>query len=103
MNRLATRLLGLAAIVCLAGCAANKEACCDPNAAHSAEKVAVINTVCPIGNDDFGSKERSKDLAREWNGKSIGFCCDHCVAKFEKMTPEKKAEVATAAAANKAL
>ncbi len=120
MNSRFTRtfaFVSVAALAALAGCA-NKGACCDTKEAPAKSdapakssaapatptgNMVVINTLCPIGNDEFGSKDHPAELSRTWNGKNIGFCCDHCVAKFDKMTPEKKNEVAVAAAANKAL
>lgn len=93
-----------ASLSLFAGCA--NKACCEPanTTAQTADgKVAVINTMCPVGGDDFGSKERSGDLARAFNGKSIGFCCESCVKQFDKMSDEKKAAVLSAATANKAM
>ena len=106
MAKLFARTLILASIALpLGACAGNKACCDDPAEAAKANggKVSVVNTLCPIGEDDFGSKERSADLARTWNGTSIGFCCESCVKQFDKMTNEKKDAVATAAIANKAL
>jgi YHS domain-containing protein len=96
----------VASLALLSGCAS--KACCDDSGEKAAQKTAdgkvvVINTMCPIGGDDFGSKERSSDLARTYNGKAIGFCCDHCVQKFDKMSDEKKQATVAAASANKAM
>ena len=94
-------VVGATAMVSILGaCAANGgKACCDTGSA-SAEKVAVINSICPVENDDFTTKERPAELVREIDGQKVGFCCDHCVAKFDKMSAEKKQAVLTAAKAN---
>jgi hypothetical protein len=63
----------------------------------------VVNTICPIGSDDFDSKDRPAELTRTVNGENIGFCCEHCTAKFDKMSDAKKAEVLAAAKSNKPL
>ncbi|MBX3376849.1 MAG: hypothetical protein KF678_07585 [Phycisphaeraceae bacterium] len=97
-------ILSAAALGLLAGCASNKGACCDSSAAAKSDgNVAVVNTMCPIGADDFETKQRPPELARNYKGTSIGFCCEGCVKSFDKMSEEKKAEVAKAALANKAL
>lgn len=85
----------------LAGCSTNKE-----GAAKAADvkpaRMTVINTVCPMEPDDsFEATDRPAELVRTVNGQNIGFCCDHCTAKFDKMSEEKKAQVLSAAKANK--
>lgn len=107
MMRVLIAAAGFSAVASLglfAGCA-SKGACCDaaPAAAKSDANVTVINTLCPIGNDDFETKQRPAELARTWKGTSIGFCCESCVKTFDKMSDEKKADTAAAAAANKAI
>jgi len=105
MTNLLRNILIVASLAALAGCAhngsANKE-CCDTTDKTTA-KVTVVNSVCPIAGDDFETKERSSDLVRQVNGEKVGFCCDTCTAKFDKMSEEKKQAVLTAAKANKAL
>lgn len=72
-----------------------------PAAAPSGQ-VVVINTMCPIGGDDFAEKTRPVSLAREWKGQEIGFCCEHCVAKFNRMTDGERDAVLQTAMANRA-
>lgn len=99
----AAALTLVASLGLFAGCASNG-ACCDATAATKPNgNVAVVNTLCPIGNDDFETKERTPDLARTHSGTAIGFCCESCVKSFDKMSDEKKAEVVKAALANRAL
>lgn len=93
------------ALVCLAA-AAFLPACQNTNksAAKTADtttaKVVAVNTVCPIGGDDFG---KSPSATRSYKGTSVGFCCDHCTAKFDKMTDAEKENVVNLAKANKVL
>jgi len=88
----------------LSGCAGKN--CCDDKEAATkagAANVAIVNTMCPIGGDEFDSKEHPATLTRTVEGKAIGFCCEGCTKKFDKMTTEKQHEVLTAANANKKL
>jgi hypothetical protein len=62
----------------------------------------VINTMCPIGGDDFEEPIRPATLAREWKGQTIGFCCKDCAMKFDRMKPEERDETLTRARANRA-
>ena len=70
------------------------------DAAGATAKVVVVNTVCPVGGDEFGNAPSS---TRTFKGTSIGFCCDHCTAKFDKMTDAEKENVINLAKANKVL
>lgn len=105
--------LGVAALslAMLSGCAGNKE-CCKDSAAMSGPKtepaknaaanMTVINTMCPIGGDDFEHKtDHPASLTRSVAGQNIGFCCDGCVKKFDSMSDDKKAAILTAAKENK--
>jgi hypothetical protein len=95
-----------ASLVALAGCNTNNTAPAPVTTPQgpqaSAPPVRVINTMCPIGGDEFGSEPRPASLSRQWQGKPIGFCCRNCVSKFDKMTEAKKTEVLTRAQANAA-
>ncbi len=100
-----------AALFALAGCATNKEGgCCDDSAtkqtaapATPTTRMTVVNTVCPLSGEDFGTNDRSSEVVRAYKGENIGFCCPGCVSKFEKLSDEKKAAALTAAKANKAM
>lgn len=109
MGKLFTNVVVLSSLISIslfAGCAGNK-ACCEAGDAAAQKstsgQVAVINTMCPVGGDDFGSKERPSELARTVSGQNIGFCCEGCVKQFDKMSEEKKAAVLSAATANKVM
>lgn len=112
-------VLTLAGLLAIAGCANTNKECCTDGAkadskaaatttaaapARNAEgRIITVNSLCPIGEDDFGSKDRPDALARTYNGQSIGFCCDHCVTKFDKMDDAHKSGVLKAAQANAAV
>jgi hypothetical protein len=53
--------------------------------------VSVVNTVCPITGDKLTDPTFVPDkLVREFKGQKIGFCCDDCPIKWDKMTAEQK-------------
>ena len=97
--RIRIALACLAAGVALTACAnSNKQA--DKPAAAASTKMVAVNTTCPIGGDDFGN---APSVTRTVNGTTVGFCCDHCSAKFDKMTDAEKQNVVNLAKANKVL
>ena len=55
--------------------------------------ISFANDKCPI----MGGKPKA-DLTADWNGKTIGFCCDGCPQKWEKLSAEDKAAKFAAAA-----
>jgi len=102
-------LASVVGLLALAGCAANKDCCKDdvkPAAAATDKaatkttpvaRVTVVNTVCPLSGEDLGSKDHTADVVRTYNGENVGFCCDGCGKKFDKMSDEKKAATLTSA------
>ena len=54
---------------------------CDSKGTDSAE-VKIWNKVCPVMGEDVDKQVQTV----EYNGKTIGFCCKGCVAKFKKDT-----------------
>jgi len=52
-----------------------------------------VNEVCPI----MGGKVTAEGGTVEWNGKTIGFCCDGCEEKWEALTDHEKTEKLAAA------
>lgn len=75
------------ASVCLlfvAGCAGTK---------HTAPMNATINTKCVISGEALKADSPTVD----YMGKKIGFCCDHCVENWNKMSDaEKQAKLGAA-------
>lgn len=97
-------LFTLAAVI--AGCAGNEEevtSTTEPVAtstpettAEASPAVATDNKNCPI----MGHAVTKEGGTTTWNGKTIGFCCEGCLPKFEELSDEDKA--AKLAAADKA-
>ncbi|MCL4550006.1 MAG: YHS domain-containing protein [Bacteroidetes bacterium] len=56
---------------------------CDSKGTASAE-AKIWNKVCPVMGEDVDQQVQTV----EYNGKTIGFCCKGCAAKFKK-NPEK--------------
>jgi hypothetical protein len=115
MGKAGATLLVAAALAGLSGCANDKDKSSTPPPAQpgthttvpqgpqaSAQPVKVINTMCPIGGDDFGGGTHDAALSRAYKGKEIGFCCANCVRKFDAMTDEQKDQVLKLATANAA-
>ncbi|HBN77129.1 MAG TPA: hypothetical protein DD473_15200 [Planctomycetaceae bacterium] len=55
--------------------------------------VKTANEYCPI----MGGKVTAEGGTTEWNGKTIGFCCDGCDEKWEALSDEEKAAKLAAA------
>ncbi len=97
--RICASLACVLAAAALTGCACNdKKSEAAKPAATTTASVKTVNTVCPIGGDDFGN---SPSAVRTVKGTSVGFCCDHCTAKFDKMSDAEKDNVVNLAKANK--
>lgn len=63
----------------------------DDTVEDTVEPVAVVATVnarCPI----MGGKVTEDGGTVQWDGKTIGFCCDGCDEKWLALSEEEKAE-----------
>ncbi len=98
--RIRTALACLTALAFITGCNCDKKTDKPAASAGATAKVVTVNTMCPIGGDEFGN---APSETRTYKGTSIGFCCDHCTAKFDKMTDAEKENVVNLAKANKVL
>jgi hypothetical protein len=79
-------LLRTAAIVLAFSFASGCKATADKNAAPA----AMINSVCLISGEALDASSPTVD----YMGGKVGFCCDNCVGKWNKMTDaQKKAAV----------
>jgi YHS domain-containing protein len=47
-------------------------------------QAAIFNKTCPVGGDDVDPKVKTVT----YKGKTIGFCCEECIADFKK-DPDK--------------
>jgi YHS domain-containing protein len=75
------KLMVLTLLVLMAGASASLMA--EPTTQPSNTPV---NTMCPVMKDE----KIKEGVTVEYKGKTIGFCCKRCVAKFNK-DPEKYA------------
>jgi hypothetical protein len=94
LRRLAAAGIGCAVA---AGCAQRPVAPAPPQGARA----EVINTICPIGGDDFGARGAPPELTRTWRGKTIGFCCAACLPEFDRLGPAGKDQILALAEANR--
>lgn len=54
---------------------------------------APVNKTCPVS----GEAVPANATTVSYQGKTVGFCCDHCVDKWNKMSDaEKSAKIANA-------
>lgn len=59
------------------------------------QKTAAVNTVCPVSLEAVDSSAPT----REYQGKTVGFCCGNCVKKWDKESvAERDAMMAKVAA-----
>lgn len=62
---------------------------------QESEAVVTFNSKCPGMGEDVDPAGETYD----WNGKTIGFCCEGCLPKFAKLSDvEKTAALAKAEA-----
>ena len=57
--------------------------------------VSFANDKCPI----MGGKPKA-ELTADWDGKTIGFCCEGCPEKWAKLSEQERTEKFAAAAAD---
>ena len=88
--------LAVACIVAAFGLSACKSE--SKPAADSGTVVKTANKTCPVSGKDVDPA-----VTRTWKGTTIGFCCNHCPATFDKMTDAEKDNVVTLAKTNKTL
>lgn len=50
-------------------------------------QAAIVNKKCPISGDDVDPKVKTVN----YKGKTVGFCCEECIDKFNK-DPDKFAK-----------
>lgn len=64
--------------------------CTQSTATPSPEATAVttVNQHCPI----MGGEVTPEGGTTQWNGQTIGFCCDGCDSKWEALSDKEKGE-----------
>jgi len=77
MIRLITAVLFVGALF---ACSAETQ-----TSAEAPEAVA-INEMCP----GMGEPVDAEAGTYDWNGKTVGFCCEGCIGKFEKLSDDDK-------------
>lgn len=58
--------------------------------AAGSEKGAVVNDHCPIMGTKLDKDKVPEKLTRTFKGKTVGFCCGGCPAKWDKLSDEEK-------------
>ena len=64
----------------------------DSHGDHDAgEKVAVVNSKCPIMPTRAVDPEKvPANLVRTFKGRKVGFCCSGCPPKWDELTDEQR-------------
>lgn len=83
-----SRTLSLLAVACLAAALACTAKTSEDSAASgsSAAAVATLNAKCPM----MGNDVEADGGTVSYKGHTIGFCCDGCAPKFEKLSDSEK-------------
>ncbi|MCA9173711.1 MAG: hypothetical protein KDB14_04420 [Planctomycetales bacterium] len=94
MNRTVIGFLTVLAIATLLGCTSPSDSPTAETAAptESIDLTAIANAKCPI----MGGKPNGK-LAANYEGKTIGFCCEGCPEKWAALSDAEKSEKLAAA------
>ena len=82
-------LLGVGALV-YAGWSTHNEASTTPQALP--DRLKVVNVACPIKGVAFDPATVPPERMRTFQGQVVGFGCDDCQGKWDKMTDEQRAE-----------
>ena len=61
-------------------CTSSDSCCKEKPAAKESSTSKIWNKVCPVMGEDIDANVATV----EYDGKTIGFCCKKCVAKFQK-------------------
>jgi hypothetical protein len=63
-----------------------------PMCPHTKAEHGVVNVRCPIMGTKIDPADVPEELTRQWKGKTVGFCCPGCPAKWDELTDEQKKE-----------
>lgn len=81
--------VALLMVTLVAGCQQSTEPTAEPAPDAGEPEVTLVNfanETCPM----MGGKP-TEELTRQWNGKTIGFCCEGCPEKWDELSEEEKA------------
>ena len=59
---------------------------------QAAPLVQVVNASCPVSGAPLDPNGVAASRTREYKGQTIGFCCDFCPKKWDRMTEEEKSK-----------
>lgn len=59
---------------------------------HTADSAKPVNTRCPIMGTKINPEKTPEKLTRKFDGKTVGFCCAGCPARWDKLSEEEKAK-----------
>jgi hypothetical protein len=63
-------------------------------------KVQVVNAWCPLDLDgEIAGRMANRDAVADFKGQKVGFCCEPCVAAWDKMTDADREKALAAAIA----
>ena len=83
----------LVAASAMAGCAKSESTESTDSQSATVSDVQLVNAMCPIKN-----VQATVEATVQWNGKTIGFCCAHCIAQREGLTDvRREAKLSTVA------
>ena len=71
-----------------AGC--SKEQAAVPATQPATKSAGVVNAKCPIMGTAIDPAKVPADLAREYKGQKVGFCCSMCPPAWDKLTDAEK-------------
>lgn len=91
-----TAIFATAALLALAGCTNNKDCSgsCSDEACDACQAEGAAATLSSASNDTCpfsGGPVSANATTVSFEGKDIGFCCNGCSSKFEKMSDEERA------------
>ena len=75
----------------VAGCHERGSSTSQGDESTAAKKVAVVNTTCPIMGSKLSPDGVVPQLTRQFQDKTVGFCCSDCLETWDKLTDEQKA------------
>lgn len=83
-------LLGLAVSALVLGGCNNEKQASDGKAGDSKPVALAVNTKCP-----FSGESVNGEVASEYKGQKVAFCCAGCKARFDKASDADKAKLAS--------
>ncbi|MCA9263489.1 MAG: hypothetical protein KDA60_06550 [Planctomycetales bacterium] len=85
--------LSLLCVSAIIGCAQHASTDSPDGGEDPTTVVATVNEYCPI----MGGKVTKEGGTVQWQGQTIGFCCDSCDEEWQALSDEEKAEKLAAA------